>query len=753
MEMLGWMQEGKMVALGWTLLHFCWQGAAIALLYALLDRVTVHAGARFRYGIAMVAITLMPLAAFITFVEQQRLVVHPTGNRPAVVSHVGFMHTAFVQDLPVAAPLTETSEVWIASHAGRLLPWVDTLWLAGVLLLTIRAVGGWWQLERLRHRARGLVPAEVSASFQRVAHRLRIGRNVALRISDDVISPLAMGVWRSAVILPASAILLLPTEQLEAVLAHELAHIRRWDYLCNLLQTTTECLLFFHPAVWWVSRCTRDLREVCCDEVAARSCADPVIYAEALLQLEEQRTTKLQLAMALKGHSGSLLSRVSRVLGEGITMERSMSNSIGTSGIRAAAVGAVILALVLGSRTASGLKPTQQKPAVASKLQRPHPQPEIEAFAAPFPALAAPDPEPEPSPRTKAAAMPAPDPSPSPAAMEASHDQSDEIKTSGSDYIRKMSEAGYPMDLNKDLDRIVSLRAVGVTPEYAKAMAQVGLGTPTLQELTNLKAVGVSPEYIAGLRSSGIPPSSFREAISEKTIGVTPEYAKSIAAIGMGSPSVHDLVGLKAQGVTPEYAKGMAQVGLGTPTLQELTSMKATGVSPEYVAALRSSGIPPSSFREAISEKTIGVTPEYAKSMASIGIGSPTVHDLIGLRAQGVTPEYASELKASGIPVDDIHQLGGMKAVGVTPEFAKGMATAGFTGLNSHDLLSLRAQGVTPEYARWLKQTYPTADVHSLRQGANFHVDADFIARAKSHGFNDTNFDKLVKLKMSGLLD
>lgn len=141
-----------------------------------------------------------------------------------------------------------------------------------------------------------------------------MGREIALRISDEVISPLATGVWRSAVILPTSAILLLSPAQLEAVLAHELAHVRRLDYLCNLLQTTAECLLFFHPGVWWVSRCTRELREVCCDEVAAQTCEDPVIYAEALLEMEELRLKHPGLAMALEGHNGSLLVRIRQIL-------------------------------------------------------------------------------------------------------------------------------------------------------------------------------------------------------------------------------------------------------------------------------------------------------------------------------------------------------------------------------------------------------------------------------------------------------
>ena len=353
MESMNWLCGGEVMALGWTLLHFCWQGTVIAMLYVVANRAAENASRNMRYGIGMVALALMPLVAGVTFIEQVRLLAHmPRNGHEVLASQFGGLHDTVIHAVPFATSAVERSELWIAWNADQLLPWIVGIWLGGVLLLAVRAAGGWWRLEQIRDASRNAIPAEVESSFHRVRTHLRIGRKVALYISDEVISPLAMGVWRTAIILPVSAVVQLSPEQLEAVLAHEIAHIRRWDYLGNLFQTAVECLLFFHPAVWWVSRRTRDLRELCCDEVAARNCADPMIYIEALLQLELQRTKRLQLATALHGPSGRLLQRVKQLLGEETITERETTYAAWTG-----VVGVVVLALILGPMMAKGLRP------------------------------------------------------------------------------------------------------------------------------------------------------------------------------------------------------------------------------------------------------------------------------------------------------------------------------------------------------------------------------------------------------------
>jgi beta-lactamase regulating signal transducer with metallopeptidase domain len=766
MSVAAWLSRQEIVALGWALLHFCWQGTAVALAYAVVDRATSHASSKVRYAVALAALMIMPLVVAGTFADELRIANHP--HSPAgLTTDTSFNFapaapaahpTPNLHELPLASSLEDQGTDWfnwIATRTDRFLPWVVALWLSGVLLLALRALGGWWQLNLVRSHAQRMVPQEVERAFQRLCQQIHAGRKVVLRASDEVISPLAMGVWRATVILPISAILTLPREELEAVIAHELGHIRRWDYLWNLLQTAIESILFFHPAVWWLSRTVRERREVCCDEIAVRSCAGAAVYARALLRLEEQRTRKLRLAMALGGCSGLLLGRVRKVLGEDIAMESRM-----TSGVSVAAIGALVMALLLGPKIEAVAAPIASKaqpvvaqfisalpsaivsqpdatggPRVAVPAPKAAPHPRIPAQPAVI-APAALTPLPPPMARLQAqlapqigtrfatffAIRPEAYPGTNPILAFAFQEANGTPSQKGVAYLDGMRDAGYPLDLNSDLNSLVALKSLGVTPEYAKAMATTGLGKPSVHELISLKSMGVTPEYVASLKNTGIAPKDFREVTSEKSMGITPEYAADMKK-SFGDLSLHELISMKSMGVTPEYAADVKQKGFGDVSVHDLIAMKSMGITPEYATEMKKA-FGNLSLHELISMKSMGITPEYAADMKQKGFGDASVHDLIAMKSMGVTPEYAAEMKQKG-----------------------------FGNLNLHELISMKSMGMTPEYAGWLKQQFPQATPEELHRASVFHLDDKFIADAKAHGFNDKDLDKLLKLKMSGLLD
>ncbi|MGB9032377.1 MAG: M56 family metallopeptidase, partial [Acidobacteriaceae bacterium] len=303
-------------ALGWTLVHFLWQGAAIALVYRAADRALARHSANARYVLALAALLGM-LAVSVSTLAYEEASYYQSSPR------TGAPAPQFVLAAqPVAAPLSETPRPLQSTSLNRmslqrLMPYLDALWLAGVLFLSLRALGGWWLIRRLRRRTHQRAPHTLLLRLDVLRRQMGIGRLVDLRLSERIASPFTAGVLRPWILLPVTALTGLSSEQLEVVLYHELAHIRRADYLWNLLQTMVETLFFFHPAVWWISRRVREERELSCDDIAVKNCSDPALYASALLRIEEERRSRLQLAMALDGHQSraGLRARILRILG------------------------------------------------------------------------------------------------------------------------------------------------------------------------------------------------------------------------------------------------------------------------------------------------------------------------------------------------------------------------------------------------------------------------------------------------------
>ena len=300
--------------LGWTLIHFLWQGAAITALYAVIRTLTRRSlSAQSRYALACLALAVMLAAPPVTFL----LVPAATGSAT-----------------PVA---------WAASAAAwqRYLPGVVAAWVAGVVLFSVRLFFAWRFTARLRATAHP-APPEWQRTLGDLAVRVGATRPVRLLVSSLAEVPTVIGWLRPVILAPLDSLTGAPLEQITALLAHELAHIRRYDYLASILQNIAEALLFYHPAVWWISQQIRGERELCCDDIAVAATGDAVIYARALADLESRRAPRLRPALAATG--GSLLQRIRRLAGE----SQPLSHGLPSPGT-ALALSLLCLAGVVGS--------------------------------------------------------------------------------------------------------------------------------------------------------------------------------------------------------------------------------------------------------------------------------------------------------------------------------------------------------------------------------------------------------------------
>src|SRR6266702_5213932 len=279
-------------ALGWALVDSLWQDAlAAAGLAALLALVPVRA-ARIRYAFATLTLALMLALPLATAVRLS-----------GTSSQISDVVTA-TSPVTAAAPVADR----IRAALEPALPWVVLVWFGGVVALSLRLASGWLTTRQLGRVGTSSVPdACVEA-----AARLRISRPVRVLGSAVVQVPAVIGWLRPVILLPASALTGLTPLQLDALLAHELAHVRRYDYLVNLIQSVIETLLFYHPAVWWISGRMRQEREHCCDDLAVAACGDAHFYAAALLGMGRLRVTAPTLALTAAG--GSLMDRVRRLV-------------------------------------------------------------------------------------------------------------------------------------------------------------------------------------------------------------------------------------------------------------------------------------------------------------------------------------------------------------------------------------------------------------------------------------------------------
>ncbi len=290
--------------LAWTLLNFLWEGAVIGLAAWVGLRLLRRRSANARYLWACLCLGLMLVSSMATFALLR-------SSSQAVPAHV-------ITTLDPQSLRTLMDDAPWSSRVPRafapFLPWALAFWGLGVALLTLRLAGAWLWLQRLRYSSIEPVGAELQMQLNTLIRRLHVDRAVGLFKSALVEAPLVIGWLRPAILVPAAAITGLTPEALDAVLAHELAHIRRHDYLVNLLQSTVEILFFYHPAVWWLSAELRAERENACDDVAVMSCGDALFYARALARLEELRGSAPSPKLAIASNGGSLMNRIHRLL-------------------------------------------------------------------------------------------------------------------------------------------------------------------------------------------------------------------------------------------------------------------------------------------------------------------------------------------------------------------------------------------------------------------------------------------------------
>jgi beta-lactamase regulating signal transducer with metallopeptidase domain len=357
------------IAAGWTMLHMIWLGASIGVTAALGRRLMTSSGPEARYGVALALLLVLAVSPVVIFMRVLETEWPPAMEMVGPVKSIEQTGSTSTEDrdlLVIKRTKPLDAEVRSAlGHAQRsslsfLVPHLPWFWLFGSFSTSIAIVTGLIGVEQFRRQSRLVLSGDLPQRCRALADSLGIARRVSVGICDRVAMPVLIGIIRPLILLPSIALSGWSVEQLEMVLLHELAHLRRWDNLVNLLQRFVESLLFFHPVVWWLSGWVRLERELCCDRVVVSRLGEPVAYAEMLAALSQTGRRHHNAVVAVADRQ--VIIRIRRLFNlEESSMKLTMPEGLGM-------LGAVIVgvSLMLSSQGAQSKPANELKRATAS---------------------------------------------------------------------------------------------------------------------------------------------------------------------------------------------------------------------------------------------------------------------------------------------------------------------------------------------------------------------------------------------------
>lgn len=601
-----------------ALTHFLWQGALVGLAAWIALSLLERAKASTRYAVALGALLLMAALPFATAV---RLAGETPGPAQTAVSAA-----------PAAAPLVKAPETagrgaTVRTFGASLLPWIFNVWLAGVAALSLVHLGGFRRVQRLSSQGR---PAEerLQALARDLGRRLGIRRAVALLESAAVSVPATVGWLRPVVLVPMSTLAGLTPGQLESILAHELAHVRRHDYLVNLLQTAVETLLFYHPAVWWVSAQVRRERENCCDDLAVAVCGDRLGYARALVELEGLRASAPRLALAASG--GSLASRVRRLLAPASRPSR-----------RPWAAGLLALALLpAGAVVQTACSPTMTRQAVHGKesqttrtwdaeRQGDKLRLTIKVRTAPWGKWVSVDDYPlselvglAPGKNVRFELR---------RGAGTVRLQGDYDGQRGHGTFTFAGDPAFAKEIGESPSnlRLLDLALSDIPLSYVHEMRELGYARPAqYRQPRNLR------EALRDLFGHGRPPSSLQRLEELHSQGVTPEFVRGIQAAGYHDISASDLVELHLHGVETDWVQGVSASGYRRLLPFQLVELHQHGISPEWLRGMVQAGYGNAAPDQLITMHQHGIDGDSARRAGAAG-GRPSPEELISMQMRG----------------------------------------------------------------------------------------------------------------------
>ena len=814
-------------ALGWMVIHSLWQAMVIALITGVLLLILRKKSAQVRYVVANIALLAVLTSAISTFAYYYKSEknaqttalkglnfnrLESTGTMPTIAQHdiltVNIMPDPQNEskDLTVivAQPTEDKATVGIAvfkDYFNKNIPLILTIWVLGMALFLLKILGSISYIYIIRNRHNFPVDNYWLEKLEFLKGKLKIKKGIDLVESALVRSPVVVGHLKPVILFPIGVINRLSPQDVEAILAHELAHIARHDYIFNILQTLAEALFYYHPAVWWLSAQVRNERESACDEIAIQLTGDSIHYAKTLVTVQEMAFFPLSNALAFAGQpkKSQFLLRIQRILNQkqnNNVMEKFIATFLIVGSL-------VVLTIAQNSKSTQTDKNDKTNITVSenSFLQWGDAPLSNSGF---WNAKIIGD-------EVKITFNHDVDNGNWTSTRRFKKSEFSALPTTESDFTLsrdagtmrfkgkfednegygkfefeenadfKMQLGNYGINNIKE-EMMVHLFMSNINKNYMEYLKQNGYTSISKSQLQDLAIHGLTKEnmesYIANFKKGANSNLPLDKIVELKIHGVDAKYRQDLNNAGFVDVPLEQILEAKIHGLSGNFLKGIAQTGQKL-SLEEAIQMKIHGVDAAFinkisngkkdlspddiveakihgidkidVEKLKKAGVDPSN--EDLKAFAIhGIDADYIEKMNNAGFGKLGAEQLLAAKIHGIKPETAKEFGEMGYKNLNFEKVLEFKIHGITPEYAKNIATAGYKDLSASKIVEFKIHGITPEYVKSVSdmgfKDLPASKIVEMKIHG---VKADFIKGFIDAGYKDTPLSKFIEMKIHGV--
>jgi beta-lactamase regulating signal transducer with metallopeptidase domain len=780
-------------ALGWAVLHSLWQGTLVAFLTGILLIILRKKSAQTRYWVANLALwSVLCLAIGTFFWVANDKIVDTTPTIAAAESPTSIVQKAQekFKVLPKSLPKTEAQEPTVKAEEGMTLqrfqayfdqnlPLIVLIWFAGMGIFILRLLSSISQVYYLRRRMNFHADPYWTEILDGLAEKSGIRQGIELLESALVRSPLTIGHLKPVILFPIGILNRLSESEVEAIFAHELAHILRSDYLFNILQNLIQAIFYFHPAVWWLTAQVNKERENACDDHAIALLGNKVNYAKALVAIQEMAffPQTPAFAMAFAGtKKNQLLMRVQRLFSPPKTNFNIMEKWIST-----AIVLCLVLAIAFGQNIQNGtLNPlsfaenaengilsglweatftADSVDITLSSGKKDNRWMHGDTYAkSDFTNLNITDGKTAFSMTRPAGCMTCRGEIEGKTGFGRYEYAPDEA------YRSALQQAGI-----KEVDNELLMLCfyASFPADYPAKLKQMGFKNINREDLIQLAAFHLDEKTVRQYQdlaaSLGTKQLEMNELILMKIANVTPDQVKRLGKAGYGDLSLNDISQLSLHGVEPEYIKEMNNAGLGRLSSENLLAAKIHGIDADFVKEAQKSGLNKVDFDDIVGMKIHGIDNDFIKNAINTGLNSVDIGSIVqnalsnvninsNINLEGIDSADLAKAQKSGLGNLDMDDVMSMKIHGIDEAYIKKAQGMGLGKLNLDDIMSLKIHGIDEDFVRKAKGMglgqLSLDDIMSMKIHG---IDEDFVKKAQGMGLGQLSLDDIMSMKIHGI--